>query len=92
MSLDRPGFAHSWQDGELAAWNAEAGDFRPVTAAVAVTQGFADLEVLDLPLLADAPAAPTAGVRIFCVDAGAGTGILKAIFATGAAQTVATEP
>ncbi len=40
-----------------------------------------------------APAAPAAnGVRIFAVDSGGGKTVLKAIFASGAAQVLATEP
>lgn len=40
-----------------------------------------------------APAAPAAnGARIFAVDNGAGKTVLKVIFASGAAQVIATEP
>lgn len=57
------------------------------------TTVFLSDSVLQMQEAASAPSAPASNmVRIFVVDNGLGKTVLKAQFATGAAQTIATEP
>ena len=92
MSLDRPGFGHGWQDGDLAAWDAEAQEFRRVTPAAAISATVNATGIVGTELAADAAAPAANGGVLYFKDDGAGKTNLVCRFATGAVQVVAAQP
>ena len=93
MSLDRPGFAHSWQDGDVAVWNAEAGDFRPLAPAALASNVISSAAgIVGTELAADAAAPAADQGALYFRDNGSGKTQLVVRFATGAVQVVATQP